>query len=176
MLDLVMENILGEAKGTPLEEAAEANFRGETAEVGLYLAMAHQAQREGYPEVAETLKTIATEEAQHATRYALLNGKISSSTKENLEKMLAGEHIYAETSQMDGVDSLALMVDAGLSSRLLFATHAPLFMPLAGIARILLDLNEADATALLGGNARRLLARRLPRSHPGAAHSHPGCH
>ncbi len=91
MAELVQENKLGEAKGTPLEEAAEANFRGETSEVGLYLAMAHQAQREGYPEVAETLKTIALEEAQHAARYALLNGKISASTKENLEKMLAGE-------------------------------------------------------------------------------------
>ena len=91
MEELVMENKLGEAKGTTLEEAVEANFRGETSEVGLYLAMAHQAQREGYPEVAEALKTIALEEAQHSARYALLNGKISSSTRENLEKMLAGE-------------------------------------------------------------------------------------
>jgi rubrerythrin len=91
MAEIVLENKLGEAKGTPLEEAVEANFRGETSEVGLYLAMAHQAQREGYPEVAEILKTIAFEEAQHAARYALLNGKVSASTKENLEKMLAGE-------------------------------------------------------------------------------------
>ncbi len=91
MADLVQENKLGEAKGSPLEEAVEANFRGETSEVGLYLAMAHQAQQEGYSEVAEVLKTIALEEAQHAARYALLNGKISSSTRENLEKMLAGE-------------------------------------------------------------------------------------
>lgn len=68
-----------------------ANFRDDTSEVGLYLAMAHQAQQEGYPEVAETLKTIAWEEAQHAARYALLNGMTSASTKENIERMLAGE-------------------------------------------------------------------------------------
>ena len=91
MVDLINENKIGEAKGTALEEAVEMNFQGETAEVGLYLAMARQAQREGLPEIAEVLKTIAWEEAQHAARFAMLNGKISTSTKENLEKMLAGE-------------------------------------------------------------------------------------
>jgi rubrerythrin len=41
------------AKGTPVEDAVEANFKGETTEVGLYLTMARQAQKEGYPGVAE---------------------------------------------------------------------------------------------------------------------------
>ncbi len=91
MTELISENKLGIAKGTPVEEAVEANFRGETAEVGLYLAMARQAQREGYPEIAEVLKSIAWDEAWHAARYAELNGKISTSTKENIEKMLSGE-------------------------------------------------------------------------------------
>jgi len=53
--------------------------------------MAKQAQREGYPEIAEVLKTIAMEEAWHAAGYAELKGLISSSTKENLERMLKGE-------------------------------------------------------------------------------------
>ncbi len=91
MLDLINENSFGEAKGTELEEVVDRNFKGETSEVGLYLAMACQAQCEGLPEVAEVLKTVAWEEAQHATRFAALNGMISTSTKENLEKMLAGE-------------------------------------------------------------------------------------
>jgi rubrerythrin len=91
MSDLINENPFGEAKGTALEQAVETNFKGETSEVGLYLAIAWQAQREGLPEVAETLRTIAWEEAQHALRFAILNGKISVSTKENLEIMLAGE-------------------------------------------------------------------------------------
>ena len=91
MAELINENKLGVAKGTPLEEAVEANFRGETAEVGLYLAMARQSQREGYHEIAEVLKSIALDEAWHAARYAELNGKISISTKENIEKMLSGE-------------------------------------------------------------------------------------
>lgn len=92
-LDLVNENKIGEAKGTPLEEAVRRNFEGETTEVGLYLAMAWQAQREGYAEIAEALKAIAWDEAQHAVRYALLNGMISSDTRENLEKMLHGEQM-----------------------------------------------------------------------------------
>ncbi len=90
-LDLNNEVKLGITKGTELEEAVDMNFKGETSEVGLYLAMARQAQREGYPEVAEVLKRIAWEEAEHASHYAELNGKISASTRENIENMLKGE-------------------------------------------------------------------------------------
>jgi len=91
MVELISENKIGIAKGTTVEEVVEANFRGETTEVGLYLAMARQAQREGYPEMYEVLKSIAMDEAWHAARFAELNGKISASTKANIEKMLNGE-------------------------------------------------------------------------------------
>lgn len=91
MLELINENKIGVAKGSVVEDAVEANFKGETTEVGLYLAMARQAQREGYPEIAEVLKSIAMDEAWHAAQFAELNGKISESTRENIEKMLAGE-------------------------------------------------------------------------------------
>jgi rubrerythrin len=90
-IELINEDKIGCVKGTEVEDAIEQNFRGETAEVGLYLAMAKQAEREGYPEVAGALKSIAMDEAWHAARFAELNGKISTSTKENIEKMLAGE-------------------------------------------------------------------------------------
>ena len=91
MVELVNENKLGITKGSPVEDAVEANFKSETTEVGLYLAMARQAQREGYAEAAEVLKAIAWDEAWHAARYAELGGKISESTEENLKKMLKGE-------------------------------------------------------------------------------------
>lgn len=90
-MEIINENNLGVAIGTVVEEAVEHNFNGETKEVGLYLAMARQAQREGYPEIAEVLKLIAIDEAWHAARFAELNGKISTSTKENIEMMLKGE-------------------------------------------------------------------------------------
>lgn len=91
MAELINEVVLGASKGTEVEEAVDQNFRGETMEVGLYLAMARQAEREGYPEVAGVLETIAWEEAQHSAHYAELNGKVSASTRENIAKMLAGE-------------------------------------------------------------------------------------
>lgn len=90
-MELTNESKLGVTKGTVVEQAVEMNFKGETSEVGLYLAMARQAMREGYPEIAEALRRIAWEEAEHASHYAELNGMISESTKENLERMLKGE-------------------------------------------------------------------------------------
>ncbi|MCG2821477.1 MAG: rubrerythrin family protein, partial [Candidatus Atribacteria bacterium] len=91
MVELVNENKIGISKGSSVEEAVESNFRGENAEVGLHPAMARHAQREGYPEVAEVLKSIALDEAWHAARFGELGGKISGSTKENIERMLKGE-------------------------------------------------------------------------------------
>jgi len=88
---LINHVALGVTRETELQEAVDKEFRGETMEVGLYLAMARQAQREGYPEIARILQDIAWEEAEHAARFAELNGRISASTKENLERMLQGE-------------------------------------------------------------------------------------
>lgn len=90
-MELTYESKIGVAKGTPVEEHVKRNFMGETSEVGLYLAMSKQALREGYAELAIALEKIALDEAWHAARFAELNGMISLSTKENIEKMLAGE-------------------------------------------------------------------------------------
>ncbi len=90
-LNLINEVKLGAAKGTPVEEAVGKEYRGESAEVGLYLAMARQAYREGYPEVGEVLTRIAYEEATHAANFAELAGFISGSTAENIKRMLGGE-------------------------------------------------------------------------------------
>jgi len=85
-------NVLGVCEDhEDLADYNDGEFKGETMEVGLYLAMARQAQREGYPEIARVLEDVAWDEAEHAARFAELNGKISESTEENLEKMLNGE-------------------------------------------------------------------------------------
>jgi len=91
LLQLIDFNKLGVAKGTNFEEDLKAQFYGECAEVGMYIAMSRQAEREGYPEVAETMKRIAWEEAHHAARFCELLGGISESTKTNLENLVAGE-------------------------------------------------------------------------------------
>ncbi|RLI81797.1 rubrerythrin family protein [Archaeoglobales archaeon] len=85
------KNLIGVTKGTEIEEAVTNEFKGETMEVGLYLAMARQAEREGYPEIAVVLRNIAMDEAYHASRFAELNGMIKDSLKESIEYMLGGE-------------------------------------------------------------------------------------
>ncbi len=94
---------MGKAKKSDLEEKVHANFRGETSEVGQYLAMAKQAQRQGYPEIAEVLKTIAWEEAEHAARFAELNDLICGDIRENLQMMLNGE-LNAQKGKADAVE------------------------------------------------------------------------
>ena len=48
--------------------------------------MSRQAEREGYPEVAEAFKRYAFEEAEHAAKFAeLLGDVLTNSTKKNLE-------------------------------------------------------------------------------------------
>jgi rubrerythrin len=89
------EHAIGIAKGLDKEivEGLRSNFNGECSEVGMYLAMSRQAYREGYPEVAVVLEKIAFEEAEHAARFQeMLGDLVSTSTKENIEKMLAGEN------------------------------------------------------------------------------------
>lgn len=90
-MEIINEHKIGVCKGTAVEDAVQANFNGETQEVGMYLAMARQAQREGLPEIGEVLIRIAMEEAQHAAHFAELNGIIKPNLKENLEMMLEGE-------------------------------------------------------------------------------------
>ena len=68
------------------------NFNGECTEVGMYLAMSRQAEREGYPEIAEAYKRYAFEEAEHAAKFAELLGEVlTKSTKKNLEMRAEAE-------------------------------------------------------------------------------------
>ena len=89
------EHRIGVAKDVDPEiiEGLRQNFMGECTEVGMYLAMSRQADREGYPEVAEAYKRIAFEEAEHAAKFAELLGEVVDvSTKKNLELRVMAEH------------------------------------------------------------------------------------
>lgn len=69
------------------------NFAGECSEVGMYLAMARQAEREGYPEIGAFYKLAAWEEAEHAAKFAELLGEVvTDSTKKNLEMRVEAEN------------------------------------------------------------------------------------
>ena len=90
-----------------------ANFNGECSEVGMYLAMARVAEREGYPEIAEAYKRYAYEEADHASRFAELLGEVvTDSTKKNL-MMRAEAECGACSGKMDlAKKAKALNLDA----------------------------------------------------------------
>ena len=86
------EHKLGVAQGAPAEvlDGLKAHFAGECTEVGMYLAMSRQADREGYPEIAEAFKRYAFEEADHASRFCELLGEVVWDTKKNVyERMMA---------------------------------------------------------------------------------------
>lgn len=89
------EHVVGVAKGVSEDILADlrANFEGECTEVGMYLAMARVAFREGYPEVGQYYEKAAFEEAEHAAKFAELLGEvITDSTKKNLELRVAAEN------------------------------------------------------------------------------------
>ena len=88
------EHRIGIAKDIDAQiiEDLRANFLGECTEVGMYIAMSRQADREGYPEVAEAYKRIAWEEAEHASKFAELLGEVVyPSTKQNLSMRVEAE-------------------------------------------------------------------------------------
>ena len=92
-LNFVTEHEIGVAKGCDDEMIKDLNahFMGESIEVGMYLAMSRQADREGYPEVADAFKRYAWEEAEHASKFVELLGDIVWDTKTNLEKRMNAE-------------------------------------------------------------------------------------
>ena len=92
-LQFADEHVIGVAKGCDEEMIKDLNnhFMGECTEVGMYLAMSRQADREGYPEIAEAYKRYAYEEADHASRFAELLGEVLGDTKSNLEARIAAE-------------------------------------------------------------------------------------
>lgn len=93
VLNFVTEHEVGVAKGTGEEmlKDLKAHFDGECSEVGMYLAMSRQADREGYPEIADAFKRYAFEEAEHAAKFAELLGDCVWDTKTNLEKRMHAE-------------------------------------------------------------------------------------
>jgi len=97
------EHVVGAAVGAPEDilEDLRANFSGECTEVGMYLAMARVAYREGYPEIGAFWEKAAYEEAEHAAKFAELLGEcVYDSTKKNLEVRVQAEN-GATSGKMD---------------------------------------------------------------------------
>ena len=110
------EHVVGVAKGVDekILEGLRANFNGECSEVGMYLAMARVAYREGYPEIGLYWEKAAYEEAEHAAKFAELLGEVlTDSTKKNLEMRVeaengatAGKVELAKMAKEQGLDAI----------------------------------------------------------------------
>ena len=114
------EHVVGVAKGCPQEilDGLRANFAGECSEVGMYLAMARVAHREGYPEIGLYWEKAAYEEAEHAAKFAELLGSdlesnMTASTEKNLAWRVdceygatAGKFELAACAKKNGLDAI----------------------------------------------------------------------
>ena len=110
------EHVVGVAKGVSEDiiKDLRANFEGECSEVGMYLAMARVAHREGYPEIGLYWEKAAFEEAEHAAKFAELLGEVvTDSTKKNLEMRVdaecgatAGKFDLAKRAKEAGLDAI----------------------------------------------------------------------
>ena len=115
-LNWAAEHVVGVADGAPEDIIMDlrANFNGECTEVGMYLAMARVAFREGYPEIGMYWEKAAYEEAEHASKFAELLGEcVSTSTKENLAVRVAAENgacagkfELAKMAKQQGLDAI----------------------------------------------------------------------
>ena len=114
------EHVVGVAKGAPEEiiQGLRENFQGECSEVGMYLAMARVAHREGYPEIGLYWEKAAYEEAEHAAKFAELLGadlepNMKATTKDNLAWRVdcefgatAGKFDLAACAKKNGLDAI----------------------------------------------------------------------
>ncbi len=115
-MEWAAEHVVGVAKGVSEDILADlrSNFEGECSEVGMYLAMARVAHREGYPEIGLYWEKAAYEEAEHAAKFAELLGEVvTDSTKKNLEMRVeaengatAGKVELAKKAKEQGLDAI----------------------------------------------------------------------
>lgn len=109
------EHSVGVAQGAPesIIEGLRMNFTGECTEVGMYLAMARAAYREGYPEIGAYWEKAAYEEAEHAAKFAELLGEVvTPSTKKNLEMRVMAENGACKGKMELAAEAKKLNLDA----------------------------------------------------------------
>jgi len=114
-INLPDEHRIGVAEGVDndIVEALRQDFATECTEVGVYIAMSRQADREGYPEIAEVLRRIAFEEADHAAKYAELLGElVSVDTRRNLQSRADNEYNICDSKKRLATKTKQLNLDA----------------------------------------------------------------
>ena len=95
---------------------------------------------------------------RHPDLKLVMGGASAATLREYAAQIRDLPGLYVDTSQVDGVDSVKMLVDAGIGGKLLFGSHAPVFMPAAALARVLNDLPDDTAVGIMKDNAAGLLS------------------
>ena len=113
-IQFACEHVIGVAKNCDdeMKKDLNAHFMGEATEVGMYLAMSRQADREGYPEIAAAFRQYAWEEAEHCAKFAELLGDVVWDTKTNVQKRMLAEAGACEDKLRIAKRAKALDLDA----------------------------------------------------------------
>ncbi len=100
---------------------------------------------------------IADAAERHPDLLVIIGGPRTGEIRALKDRLLDLPNLYADVSQSDGMDAVKVLVEDGLRDKLLFGTHAPLFLPYSAVSRVVTDLSDDDAAAILGGNAERIV-------------------
>ena len=110
---------------------------------------------------------------RHPELRLVIGGASTAVLRDFKEELRELPGFYADTSQVDGVDSVKMLLDIGLGGKLLFGSHAPVFMPAAAVARVVNDLSDDAAKALLEDNAEILMSVRTGELNPKTSNAPP---
>jgi len=152
---------------SPYELAEAGDLFAALAETGLPVIIQTRLEdpRRQHP-LAQVPDVPAADVADVAERHpdltVVIGGPRTGEIRALRERLLDLPNLFADTSQADGLDALKLFAEDGLTPKLLFGSHAPFFIPYSALTRVTSDLNDEDAIAILGGNARRAFRMEGP--------------
>jgi len=132
------------------------------APLGVLVQTRLEDPRRQHP-LAQVPDVPATEVADVAERYPELTVIIGGPRAREIltlkDRLLGLPNLYADVSQAEGIELMRVMAEEGLTEKLVFGSHAPFFIPHAALSRVVMDLDDETAAAILAGNAARILNR-----------------
>lgn len=106
---------------------------------------------------AQPVQAVVEAAARHPDLQLVIGGANAATLRDLALQIGDLPGLYADRSQVDGADSVKILVEEGLGNKLLFGSHAPVFMPAAAVVRVLNDLSDEVAMASMKENAARPL-------------------
>ena len=144
-----------------LDQADELLAAAGKARIGVIVQTRIEDPRRQHPltQVPDVpIRMIAEAARRHPGVIFVIGGGSWSGISEVKRELSLFSNLFADTSQLDGTNSVQSLVESGLESKLLFGSHAPFFVPLAAIARVINDLDNTSAAAIFSRNALKLMA------------------